>query len=43
MRTCANLLALGGLVLALVFPSLPLAGVAGLLLLNASAANAVED
>jgi hypothetical protein len=43
MKTAANLLALGGLVLALVFPSVPLAGVACLLVLNPSAANAVED
>jgi hypothetical protein len=43
MRTCANLLAIGGLVLTLVFPSVPLAGVACLLVLNASAANGTEN
>jgi hypothetical protein len=43
MRTCANLLAIAGLVLALAFPSVPLAGVAALLVLNASTANATEN
>jgi hypothetical protein len=42
MRTTANLLALTSLVLTLVFPCLLLAAAAGLLLLNASAANATE-
>jgi hypothetical protein len=42
MKTTANLLALTALVLTLVFPCLPLAGVACLLVLNASAANATE-
>jgi hypothetical protein len=43
MRTCANLLAIGGLVLTLTFPGLLTVGLAGLLFLNATAANATEN
>jgi hypothetical protein len=42
MKTTANLLALAALLLTLVFPCLLLVGVAVLLVLNASAANATE-
>jgi hypothetical protein len=43
MRTAANVLTLAALAVALVFPSMLTAGLAGLLLLNASAANGTES